>query len=727
MKVPLRIPAAAGLPRPPRLKGLLADPLLRSAYSLMLNVVLTSALGVGFWIVAARLFTSATIGRDGALVSAMLVVSTVCQLNFSSVILRFLPISKLDPVRGVLAAYGLTAVVSLLGGSLFVFVAPHVSGSYRFLAHDPVLAVLYVLAVAAWGVFALQDSVLTAMRRAPWVPLENGAFGVLKIAALPLLLALNSTHAVFIAWVVPMVLLVIPVNYVIFVRMMPRRVAPPGELSPVERFGRRGLARFMVSDYVATIFLQAGSTLLPVVVIGLVGTSRGAYFYMPFTIVSAFDLLFVNTASSMTVEASMAHHRLGELVRASCRRFGPLLLAGVAVLVAAATLVLLPYGPAYVRAGAPVLRLLALASLFRAVVSLYAAICRVDGRAERVMGLYAVLVTLTMGLTVALTDHGSVTDAAYAWLIANAVVGFAVLPLVARRMRAPAAEGIEADRAQGGRDRFVLFTVTEDSAAARSDLAVLLDSLERQQVTGDLVVVMRGGGLAPRAPAGFRVHVVESPRRIALSRARNLALGYAAAHGLLEGPGTVSFPDDDASYAPGLLEAVLSERDCGLDVVCGPYAPSPEEVDWRRFPPRAHALTPELVMRAGSSSTAFFALEVIRAVGHFDERLGLGAEFGAGEDSDYLLRVLRAGFRARYRPSLIVTHPYKTGRPAQYYRGNVAVLAKHVRGGGTSMLLARRLASGLLLAACRRLGVAEYGAIARTAVRLTLVPGGPGS
>ena len=416
-----------------RLSAAIGDPLLRSAYSLMLNVVLTSGLGVAFWIAAARLLPSAAVGRDAALVSAMLVVSTVCQLNFSSVILRFLPVSKLSPARVVLGAYGLTALASLLGGVAFVLVAPRVSKAYVFLARDHTLATVYVLAVAAWGVFALQDSVLTALRRAPWVPLENGVFGALKIAALPALLALSSQHAVFISWVVPMILLVVPVNYFIFKRLIPTRASARDELSPVERFGWRGLIAFMVNDYLATIFIQAASTLLPVLVVGLIGTAQGAYFYVPFTMVSAFDLLFVNVASSMTVEASLSHSRLPQLVCATVRKFGGFLFVGVLVLVAGAGLILLPYGGAYVHAGVPVLRVLACASVFRAVVTLYAAICRVEGHAGRGMAVHGGLFTVVIALTFAL-GHNGIVYVGYVWLTANCIAAVVVSPKVARTL-----------------------------------------------------------------------------------------------------------------------------------------------------------------------------------------------------------------------------------------------------------------------------------------------------
>jgi O-antigen/teichoic acid export membrane protein len=413
----------------------LADPLLRSAYSLILNVVVTSVLGLGFWIAAARMFTPSSVGRDGALVSAMILVSTICAMNLGSGILRFLPISRLDPSRVVLGAYAATFLVSAVGATAFVLVAPRVAPGYRFLAHDHALAAAYVLAVTAWGVFALQDSVLTALRRAPWIPLENAVFGVLKIAALPILLAAGSLHAVFIAWVIPVVLLLVPINWLIFAKAIPGRPDATDQPSPIEQFGRRGLARFLAHDYLATICIQASTTLLPVLVVALLGSRQGAFFYMPFTIISAFDLLFINVAASMTVEASMAADRLPELARATVRRFGGMLVAGVLLFVAGAGLILLPFGPAYADGGGALLRLLACASVFRAIIGLYSAICRVQGRAGRVLVVQAAVFALVVGLTLTLGRSHGLQGVGLAWLAANALVACALAPATVRTLR----------------------------------------------------------------------------------------------------------------------------------------------------------------------------------------------------------------------------------------------------------------------------------------------------
>lgn len=412
-----------------------SDPFLRTAYSLILNVVVIALLGFGFWIVAARLLPTSAVGRDSALVSSMIALSAICQLNLAAGIYRFLPVTRLHPGRIIVGVYGVTGAVAAVAATGFVLIAPSVSDNYLFLRDQPWLAVLYVGAVVLWGVFNLQDAALTALRRAPWVPIENATFGILKIALLPVLLAVSIGHSIFVSWVIPMVLLLIPVNLLLFLKAIPKR-PPLGEAdSPVQQFGRRGLARFLAQDYLATIFVQTGTMMLPAVVVAVIGSSRGAHFYMPFIIVTAFDLIFVNVAFALTIEGAVDARRFPLTIRAAVRRFGALLAGGVALLAGAATLILQPFGASYAAFGAPALRLLACASVARAVLTLSVAINRVEGRASRNVMIQGLVLVLVMGLTVVLgRDHG-VTGVAVAWLIANAVAACVALPHVVGTLR----------------------------------------------------------------------------------------------------------------------------------------------------------------------------------------------------------------------------------------------------------------------------------------------------
>lgn len=412
-----------------------AQRVFRSAYSLILNTALTAALGVAFWVVAARLYSTEDVGRDSALISAMMALSAICGLNLQNVLLRFLPTWRRRPGRAVLSAYGLGALTSLLGASAFVLVIPKVSGEFHVLSERPEFAVLYATATAAWTIFFMQDAVLTALRRAAWVPAENASYGVLKLSALFMMVAVGSDHGVFIAWVAPMILLLLPVNYLIFRRLLPRHAALPQTLGLPPRKERWSLLRFAAQDSAGFALNYAALWLTPLLVVALLGSDANAYFFIPFTIVVTFDLLFLNVTAALVVEGAHDEPAIPYLVRAAVRRFVPLLVLGVLVLVLAAPFILAAFSPDYAREGTDVLRLMALGSLFRAVMALFVAIQRLRRRGRAIIVIQSTFSTLLIGLIILLADSLGIEGVGLAWLIGAGMGALLATPLVVRFLR----------------------------------------------------------------------------------------------------------------------------------------------------------------------------------------------------------------------------------------------------------------------------------------------------
>lgn len=128
----------------------LSHHLLRSAYSLLANTAVTSVLGMAFWVAAARLYTTVEIGRDTVLISVMIELSTVCQLNMGNGIARFLPDLGGRSARALGIVYGLTGAAALLVGSVFVIAAPQLSHELSYMSGETALAVGFVAALALW-------------------------------------------------------------------------------------------------------------------------------------------------------------------------------------------------------------------------------------------------------------------------------------------------------------------------------------------------------------------------------------------------------------------------------------------------------------------------------------------------------------------------------------------------------------------------------------------------
>jgi O-antigen/teichoic acid export membrane protein len=317
-------------------------------------------------------------------------------------------------------------------------VAPLTSEQFDFFRKDLAMAALYVLAQILWTWFTIQDAALTAMRRAPWVPVENSVFGVLKLAALPLLVSLGAAHGVFLASVLPVILLLVPVNVFLFRTAIPehlRRLRPSG--SVLRQLGRRRLVRFMAQDYGATVLGQASATALPLLVIALLGSSANAYFYIPYTIVIAFTMLFYGACTALVVEGALAEDRIRALSARIARLFAWTMVPGTVVMVAAAPLILLPFGGDYAREGAPVLRILACGGLFRSATLLYLAIARLQGRGFRILVVDGAQAALLLAGAAALAEPLGLEGIALAWLAAMGIVTLAVLPSLVRFLRSP--------------------------------------------------------------------------------------------------------------------------------------------------------------------------------------------------------------------------------------------------------------------------------------------------
>jgi O-antigen/teichoic acid export membrane protein len=412
-----------------RLAGRLRRPdhLLRGAYSLLANTALTSALGIGFWVAAARLYPRAIVGRDTVLISVMIELSTICQLNMANGIIRFLPSFDGRGGRALAGVYAVTSACAGVIGAGFVVGAPHISRELHFLSQQRALALAFIVSLMLWGIFSLQDAALIATRRATWMPLENGAFGALKIVALPILVLAGSGNGVFLAWVLPMALLLIPVNVYVFRHALGAvaEPTPPAALSPI---GRARAAWFLGQDYLASIFTQATLTLVPLLAIARFGARETALFTMPFAIAVAFDTLATGACSALVVEATLSTEQLPRLARRFVTRVLVWLLPGAVVLAIAAPLVMLPFGAAYADHAAGALRLLALASLLRVPLALYSALMRVGARALPLAAAELALLAVTLGVALTLPRSWGVEGIAWAWLAANAIICVVIAP-----------------------------------------------------------------------------------------------------------------------------------------------------------------------------------------------------------------------------------------------------------------------------------------------------------
>ena len=226
----------------------MGNPLYRNAYALMLNTVVNSGFGLLYWVFAARVFSTEDVGRGNAMVNLMMLISVLTSLNFGQALIRFLPTAGRDSRSLVRLAYGISAAVAVVGSAAVMTYCHFAYAPGDPLHVSPGFAAWFVVSTAAWSIFNLQDQVLTGLRSAMWVVLENGVYGVVKLGLLVVVAFTSVSDGVFTSWSAPVIALLVPFTLLISRRLLPRHTAETADRDDAGAPDRATLARYMGGD-----------------------------------------------------------------------------------------------------------------------------------------------------------------------------------------------------------------------------------------------------------------------------------------------------------------------------------------------------------------------------------------------------------------------------------------------------------------------------------------------
>lgn len=165
-----------------------------------------------------------------------------------------------------------------------------------------------------------------------------------------------------------------------------------------------------------------------------------------------------------------------------------------------------------------------------------------------------------------------------------------------------------------------------------------------------------------------------------LSAARNALLPF------IKGD-YVYFSDDDSYLGPSsfAVMAQYARQHPEAEALVASGSPAPVPVPSNAAVSPAREITVYSVFSDCPSWCIFIKKTVIRDIGTFDERMGIGAPtpWQSGEETDYLLRVLAAGGHVLRCPSTSVYHdavrltPLDVGKLKGYSAGRMYVIRKH--------------------------------------------------
>ncbi|MBC6459319.1 lipopolysaccharide biosynthesis protein [Actinomadura sp. HBU206391] len=405
----------------------LSNPLFRNAYALMANGGITGVLGLGYWFLAARHYDPADVGRNWAVIQAVMFVGGLTALNF--MLIRFIPQTGQATGAFVATSYAVgsgAAVVIALG---FLVTLDWWGPSFAHL-HGLGPGLWFLVMAFAWNLFTQQDAVFTGLRRAHWVPIENTVFGLVKVVLLVAFAAALPREGVGLSWMLPVIVSLAPVNLFIFRRLIPAHARATDGRRP--RPTSAEIAHYVGGDYLGGLFAHATINLVPVVVAAQIDPRTNAYFTMAWVLGMMLNLLSITMAMSLTVEGAFDDTRFAEKVRAALRRTVTLLVPVSALTIVCCPFALEVFGPGYAAQGAPLLQLLAAATLPKAVIELYLGVLRVRSRTRGIAVIQGARLLGTLAVVLVVPTESILIGTGVGVLFVHAAIAVAVFPALRR-------------------------------------------------------------------------------------------------------------------------------------------------------------------------------------------------------------------------------------------------------------------------------------------------------
>lgn len=401
------------------LKQHLKDPLYKNSFYIMLTSITSAEFGFVFWIIAAKLYSAEEVGIATALISSMALLVLLTRFGLDQSIIRFFP--ENDKSKIFSTAIIITTIFVIIFGAIFIIGVDILSPELQLLK-SPTTALLFVIFLAASSIGSLTGISFIALRKAGFYFLQSLIMGsrVFFIFPLVFLGAVGIFGAVGVSFI-----LAITVSLAIMIK---------SGIKPSFKVDKRFLDEafhFSAGNYLTNLFITAPNTILPIMVLNVIGAEKTAYYYIAFAIASLLFMIPIAVSMSLFVEGSHGEALKKTTIKSLFAIF-LLLIPAITLFYFAGGWLLELIGKDYAAQGFELLKIMVIASIFVAVNYIYFSIKRIQKDVTTLVLLSGLIFGLLIGLSYPFMLRFGIVGVGYAW-VASYALGAVIIGIMVWR------------------------------------------------------------------------------------------------------------------------------------------------------------------------------------------------------------------------------------------------------------------------------------------------------
>lgn len=401
--------------------------LLRNASSLAATTGVTSFLGFAYWIYAARVYPSQSVGYGSAAISTMTLLGTVGMFGIGTMLIGELP-RRGNRGELMMASFIASFIGSLVLGVGFALISIAFGNHFIEISGTFGRIVIFSFGVAVTGSLSVFDEATIGLMRGGLQLSRNVGVSIAKMAVLPAVaLVLHDLFGVGItlSWVIGTVLSVVPVAVII--KRGGGKLLHRPDWTTFWQLGKVTIAHNWLNLAVATPV-----KLIPVLVAIVVSPSSNGAYYIATMISSFLFMVPMHLSTVLFAIASATPEIISEKLRFVLRMS---LIIGIPAGLAmglCAHFILSVFGSSYASLATGPLWLLIVGYLPGLPSTVYIAVARATGRVNQAAVLLTVFAVLRMVALVVGGKIGGLYGLSYAMLAVSVVQSLITTPSVLR-------------------------------------------------------------------------------------------------------------------------------------------------------------------------------------------------------------------------------------------------------------------------------------------------------
>jgi len=409
----------------------LRDPLYRNSYFLMASSLINSALGFLFWIVVARYYPTREVGLATALISTMGLLAMLSKFGFDFGLIRFLPEEE-DKKGLVNSCASISAISSLMLSIIFIVGLNLWSPALLFVRKNFIFLFSFIIFTILFSIFGIQYNAFIALRNTKFSFIQNATYQSLKI---PLSIIFVGFGVLGIFSSVGVAILIALIISIFF--SLPKLLPEYRLRFTIKRKVINEILHFSFGNYIADIFYNIPSMILPILIVNVLSPEMGAYFYIAWAI--AWISFMISDAMSMSLFAEGSHdpERLRENMMKAVKFIFLLLVPILFGIFFFGDKILLLFGRDYSEYALKLLQVLAVSSIPVAINTIYVAVKRVQKEIKIVILIYVFIATFTIGVGYILMMKVGLIGIGMGWLLSQGIIVIGVLMKNLHRSKLP--------------------------------------------------------------------------------------------------------------------------------------------------------------------------------------------------------------------------------------------------------------------------------------------------